>query len=372
MTDGSPLKSTSLKLATAFGIALLLAILWPLIASGQEPGPEGPLHRGFLSVLPPIIAIGLAIIFRDVVVSLLTAVFFGALVLYDLKPFTAFARTIDRFIVDALNDPDRISILFFSGLLGAMVGVLSRSGGAAGVVERLKGYATTRKRGQVATWLMGLTVFFDDYANTLIVGPTMRPITDRLRISREKLAYIVDSTAAPVVSLIPISTWIGFEIGLVHDAFQSIGLARDAFTSIVQSIPFRFYQWFALAFGLAVAFSQKDFGAMLRAERRVVETGLVVAEGETPLADFGGEGLTPIEDRPHRAINAVLPILTVISVTLLGLYVTGSSSVERGDLSLVICTRDLLSAANSYQALPLGESGGAANGSLGSRSASEF
>jgi Na+/H+ antiporter NhaC len=286
---------------------------------------------GWLSVVPPLLAIALALLFRDVLVALFTGVFVGALTLHGWNPFTAFGRTIDTFIADALADPNHAKILIFSALLGGMVGVMSKSGGTQGIVERLKPLATTPRRGQVATWCMGVLVFFDDYANSLIVGSTMQPITDRLKISREKLAYIVDSTAAPIASIMPISTWVGFEVGLLLEAFDQIGLPYDAYTTFVFAIPYNFYPILALVMGLTIAISRRDLGPMLKAERRAFQKGQVVGEDHKPLADYASQELEAPPGRPRRAINALLPILTVIGVTLLGLYVTGTAGLARGD-----------------------------------------
>jgi Na+/H+ antiporter NhaC len=307
---------------------------------------------GWLSVLPPIIAIGLALIFKDVLLSLFAGLFAGALFLFGWNPITAFARTIDSFVVPALADADRASIIVFSTLLGGMVGIISKSGGTQGIVDRIKSWATTARRGQIATWLLGVLIFFDDYANTLIVGSTMRPITDRLRISREKLAYIVDSTAAPIASIVPISTWIGFEIGLIAAAFTQLDLPYNAYGAFVGSILFRFYPLLALVFGFTVAFTCRDFGPMLRAEKRASESGKVVGDGDVPLSDFDEGALTPPAEAPRRAINAFLPISTVIAVTVIGLFVTGSGAVDRGDFSATsVWLREVFSNSDSYRAL---------------------
>ena len=141
----------------------------------------------------------------------------------DGNPFTAFLRLGDRYLVDALADRSHASILIFSSILGGMVGVLSRSGATEGVVHWLAGRVRGRRGGMTATAVMGTVIFFDDYANTLLVGSTMRPLTDRLKISREKLAYLVDSTAAPVATVAVISTWVGFEVGLIQDAMARLG-----------------------------------------------------------------------------------------------------------------------------------------------------
>ena len=162
------------------------------------------------SLMPPIIAIVLALLFREVITALFAGVWFAALAVAGFNPITATWRLIDTFVVPALADSAHMSIAVFSLLLGGMVGIIARNGGTMGIVEAVTPFANTSRRGKLATWAAGMAIFFDDYANTLIVGNTMRPITDRLKISREKLAYIVDSTAAPVAALVPISTWVGY------------------------------------------------------------------------------------------------------------------------------------------------------------------
>lgn len=307
---------------------------------------------GWLSLLPPLLAIALALITREVLVSLFLGVVSGALIYTGFVPTTAIARTIDRYLVQAMADGDHASIVIFTTLLGGMVALITKSGGTAGVIERLKPYATSARRGQLATWAMGLTVFFDDYANTLIVGPTMRPITDRLKISREKLAYIVDSTAAPVVCLIPISTWVGFEIGLVGDAFRGLGLQLDAYTSFLRSIPYRFYPIFAIFTVAMVAWTGRDFGPMRRAEQRARTEGKVLDDNATPMADYTGEDMLPKDGTPSRAINAVLPILTVVVVTVIGLYRSGAADQERAaGTGTFAWLQQVLENANSYHAL---------------------
>ncbi len=320
---------------------------------------------GWLSIVPPLLAIGLALIFRDVLVSLSLGIFAGALILTGGHPISAFARTIDTFIAPTLAEPDHAKILIFSTLLGGMVGVISKSGGTRGVVERLTSFASTARRGQLATWIMGVAVFFDDYANTLIVGSTMRPITDRLRVSREKLAYIVDSTAAPVASVFPISTWIGFEIGLIGTSFSDLGLHFNPYTTFIATIPFRFYPLFALVLGFAIASTGRDFGPMLRAERRARRTGALLADGDQALADYSRDALEPPDDVPHRAINAVVPILTVVVATLAGLWVSGSAVVDRAaEPSTLDYVRDVFAESDSYNTLLWASLAGAVTGIL--------
>jgi Na+/H+ antiporter NhaC len=239
-------------------------------------------------------------------------------------------RAIDHYVIQALADPDHVSIVVFSLLLGGMVGIVSRSGGMVGLVEALTPYATNSRRGQLVTWILGILVFFDDYANTLLVGNTMRPVTDRLKISREKLAYIVDSTAAPISSIALVSTWIGYEVSLIGDSLKAIGEDPSrAYSIFIQSLPYRFYPILALLFGLMVACSLRDLGPMLRAERRAC-SGKKLAEAALPLSDFEGSALKPPEGKPKRWINALLPVLVVLIVTFAGLWFTGRASFADG------------------------------------------
>ena len=153
-----------------------------------------------------------------------------------------------------------------SGMIGGMVGVVSRNGGMLGIVDRVTHWTSTPKRGQLAASGLGVAIFFDDYANTLIVGNTMRPITDRLRVSREKLAYLVDSTAAPIASLALVTTWIGMQVGLIGEAVAKIdGYDESAYSIFLHSLQYSFYPLLALFFVFAVAWSGRDFGPMLAA-----------------------------------------------------------------------------------------------------------
>ncbi|UCF78052.1 MAG: Na+/H+ antiporter NhaC family protein [Candidatus Eiseniibacteriota bacterium] len=283
---------------------------------------------GILTILPPLLAIILAIVTRQVIVSLFLGIWLGATFIYGYNPLSALLRTVDRYAVEAASDPGHVSIMMFSLLLGGMVGVISKSGGTRGIVEAARPLATSPRRGQLATWVMGIAIFFDDYANTLIVGNTMRPITDRLKISREKLAYVVDSTAAPVVSLAVISTWIGYEVGLIADSFTALGITESPYLAFVRSIPFRFYPIFALVLGFAVAMSGRDFGPMLKAEIRARTLGKTSSDKAVPLADFDSPTLSPDEGAKTRWYNAAVPILTVVVATLVGLYVSGMSALE--------------------------------------------
>jgi Na+/H+ antiporter NhaC len=180
------------------------------------------------------------------------------------------------------------------------------------------------KSAQVMTWLLGLLIFFDDYTNTLVVGNTMRPITDRMRVSREKLSYIVDSTAAPVTTVALISTWVGYQVSLIREGLQEIGSdGGSAYAIFIQSIPYATYSWLAIAFVLMVAIMDRDFGPMLKAERRARHAGQVMREGASPLMDEVAEQLTEGGAPDARAHRAVVPVLVLLLASMVGLYWDG-------------------------------------------------
>lgn len=295
---------------------------------------------GFASLLPPLIAITLALILRQVLPSLLIGVLLGATIYNGWNPLTGLMRMLDGYFLEALADRSHAAIIMFSMTLGGMVGVITRSGGSAGIVEKISHYAKNPRSGAIATWFMGILIFFDDYANTLIVGNTMRPYTDKLKISREKLSYIVDSTSAPIASIAIISTWIGFEMGLISDAFQQLGIEKNIYITFLQSIPYRFYCILALIMVPMIAIMKRDFGPMHKAEMRARTTGKVLADNANPLMDDIQSNHLQITSSYW---NALAPILLVIFVTAIGLYWNGYQSVGKAPLYKIISEADSFS-----------------------------
>ncbi|MTI66182.1 MAG: Na+/H+ antiporter NhaC family protein, partial [Firmicutes bacterium] len=287
-------------------------------------------HYGIWSLLPPLVAIVLAFKTKQVLPSLFAAVFVGATIIYK-NPITGFAKTIEQYIAGSVASPWNAGIIVFDIALGGMIGVVAKSGGAKAIAEWLGRKAKNAKSAMVSTWAMGLLIFFDDYSNTLLVGTTMRPLTDKLRISREKLAFLTDATAAPVASMAFISTWIAYEMGLLRDAFSSIGVEINIYSAFIQSIPFRFYSIIMLGFVFMIAFTGRDFGPMLKAERRARKTGKLVEDGSTPLASKELTDMEIKEDIPLRIYNALIPVLTVVVMVIIGLYVNGRMAVLNGD-----------------------------------------
>jgi len=333
------------------------------VVIGDEAVELDPtLTSGWFSVLPPLLAIVLALLFREVVTALFAGVWLGALIVGGFNPLAGTGRFIDQFVVPAVADGDHASIMVFTLLLGGMVGLISRNGGTRGIVDAVAPYASTARRGKLATWAAGMAIFFDDYANTLIVGNTMRPITDGLRISREKLAYIVDSTAAPVAALIPVSTWVGYEISLIGDGFaiardQNPALAAsldvNSFNVFIDSIPYLFYPLLAILLVFLTSATGRDFGPMRAAEERASSGTGLFREGANLAVNTEAEDMNPKEGAPRHWWNAGLPVLTVVLVVLTGLYTSGSAVTGPG-----ASLRDIFGEASSYNALLWGSLGG--------------
>ena len=309
---------------------------------------------GWLSILPPLLAIGMALLYRRVVPALFFGVWIGAVLAIGFTPWAAFKGLLDTlqvYVLGALADGSHAAIILFSLMIGGMVGIISKNGGTLGIVERLTGWASDSGRGQIVTGMLGISIFFDDYANSLIVGNTMRPVTDRLRISREKLAYIVDSTAAPISTLAFVTTWIGYQVGLLGTAIESIdGFSQGAYSVFLSSLPYNFYPFLALFFVFLIAYTQYDFGPMYAAEKRARDTGEVLGEeAKVDEAAAEGEALQPPAGTPLRAFNAIIPIVVLVGGVLAGLYATGIQVVG-AEAPL----KDIIGEADSYTALMWG------------------
>ena len=300
---------------------------------------------GWVSVLPAFLAIAVALLLRNVIPALLLGLWLGATALQSFTLKGAGLGLLDSFqvfVAGSVANSDRASIILFTMMIGGMVGIITRNGGMASVVKSIVSRAKTAVGGQVAVWLMGLMIFFDDYSNTLVVGNTARSLTDHLNISREKLAYIVDSTAAPVACLALITTWIGYQIGLIDQALASVdGLAgMQAYSVFLNSIPYSFYPILAIIFVLLIASTGLDFGPMYKAEVRA-RNGQVKPESDDPLPALEGEELTPKGNIPLRTVNAFVPILTLIVVLAISMYMLGEGPT----------LTDILNTTDPYKAM---------------------
>ena len=276
----------------------------------------------WFSLAPPLFSIVLALVFRNVIVALFAGVWLGAWGISGLSwagLWNGLLAVADVHVRGALADEDHAAILIFSFLIAGMVGIIRRNGGLDSAVRRVVRRVHSRRGGQVATVSLGLAVFFDDYASLLVAGNAMKPVTRRLRISPAKLAYLIDSTAAPIACLAFATTWIGFEVGLIGDATRGLaGLDTGPYGVFLRTLPYSFYPIIALGLVVAIAASGRDFGPMYVAETR--------ARAHAAIANH-----TEPERRPGAtdagAWHAVIPILVLVGALLTGLFVTGRAAV---------------------------------------------
>ena len=312
---------------------------------------------GWMALIPPIVAIMLAMITREMLISLFIGIWSGAILIYNYNPFVAFFHSFDTHVVNAIADSEHASIIIFTLLFGGMIGLISKNGGMYGIVQSAIKYAGTRRKGQIITSLMGCLIFFDDYSNSLLIGNTMRPFTDKVKLSREKLAYIVDCTAAPVANLAPISTWSVFEMSLLTMPFAAAGITASPYIVFLKSIPYSFYGIFSLWILLWLAFFRRDFGAMLKAEKRAFHEGKVIRDGAKPLMDDSGFADEFGNVKSHWS-NALLPILAVLLTTFTGLYLSGLKNLDGAAPTL----QNIIGNSDSYASLMWGAAMGCMTG----------
>jgi len=332
------------------GLVLLCALfVWSLAGPSRlvAEAAAGDMlfgHSHWTSVLPPILAIAMALVFRQVIISLFAGIWLGVFFLMELGPgalLSSFLGVLTDFIVPAAADPDHMSIMVFTMLIGGMVGVITENGGTRGVVQVLTRFVKTRIQGQLASFGLGVAVFFDDYTPIMVVGNATRPLMDRLRISRAKLAYFVDTTATPVAVVAPVSTWIGAMVAFIADSTSGLdGFHVLPYRVFLSSLPYNFYSFFAVFFALVIAWSGRDFGPMLRSRTRLYR-----ARDDASLDTYGvwredaghEEGLA----KASHWVNAALPILVLVFGAVAGLLVTGE-----GDT-----IQDVVASGDSYAAL---------------------
>ncbi|MCA8998604.1 MAG: hypothetical protein KDA80_16510 [Planctomycetaceae bacterium] len=288
-------------------------------SGGETTRQEVHSRPGWVSLIPPLLAIVFAVWWQEVTGALFLAICAGML-LISSNPVYGLLGTIDPLLLSMLTNRSHAEIIFFTMFLGAMVGIMSGSGGTHALVTGLTKHVTTRRHGQFATWIMGMLIFFDDYANTLLIGGSMRPVLDRLKVSREKLAFLIDSTAAPVAGLALVSTWVGVEFGYMQSAYESVGLpVDDIYQTFVATIPYRFYPILILAFVGVVAATSRDFGPMLRAEETAWDSP--PHSTDSPLAKTEEDEVSPIR-------HAILPLAVLCAALGVGLYLDSENSTR--------------------------------------------
>ena len=313
-------------LAWTLSCALLLAL--------PSPGPHAV--GQWYSVLPPVLAILLAMFFQHLFVSLGAAVLLGAFLAYGPLPWVALPRGVDTFIWANLSSGFNLSILAFTLTLVGMVQIMSRSGAALALVGALFGAAESGRTTRLGIALAGVFFFFDDYANSMVLGTTLRPVADRWRISREKLAYLVDSTSAPVAGLALISTWIAYEVGLLGDIAADLKLELDGYAFFLLVLPLRFYCLTTLLFVVCNAALSRDFGPMYRAEARAIQDGKVLRDGARLLTIGALEDVRSAAGRMPPWSHAVLPVVALVLTAVGGMLWFGAGAIGAAGRSFSI------------------------------------
>jgi Na+/H+ antiporter NhaC len=355
-------------LASLFTVFLFITLGYasPEVATAAQESASNGIEGSWWSILPPLVAIGIALIFRQVLFALFLGIWAGAFLAGDFTfggAFTSFFTALSGYIVPAAADGSHMSIIIFTLLIGGMVGIITDNGGTRGVIKAITRFVRTKVHGQLMTSLMGFVVFFDDYANTMVVGNTMRPLTDKLRISRAKLAYLVDATAAPVATIALVSTWIGAMVGFIADAEAKMpNFNESAYAVFINSLPYNFYAFFTILFVLLIAWSGRDFATMLKARVKLYKAK------HNPELDTYNLWKDKIKDdeetqKVSHWSNAAIPIFFLIFGTIAGLVITGSplpSGIEAGtaqaqqylnETGIGVKIQNIIQSADSYKGL---------------------
>ncbi|WP_081772689.1 Na+/H+ antiporter NhaC family protein [Prevotella sp. MA2016] len=299
---GSPKRLTFLA-----QIAVVIFLVWLGYAVGIN---HMPVKNTIWALTPPIIAISLALMTKEVYSSLFLGVLTGALLNADFHPVGGLNQLFPNGIMAVLSDKWNVGILVFLVVLGAMVQLMNRAGGStafgAWAANRIKG----RAGAQLSTMLLGCLIFIDDYFNCLTVGSVMRPVTDKHKISRAKLAYLIDSTAAPICIIAPISSWAAAVSGFVK--------GENGMSIFVQSIPFNFYALLTLLMMVFIIFMKIDFGPMLKHEQNALHGDLMTA-GTSKLSDGGNQNTA----KAGRVSDLIVPVVFLIIGCVIGMIYTG-------------------------------------------------
>lgn len=281
----------------------------------------------FLSIIPPIVAVVLAMLTKRVLISLFISIWVGGLIAAGGNPFAAVGLTF-TWMKDVMIDPWNARFLVMTALLGTGAAFMFKTGGSDGLIRVLEKKLTTKKRVQFLPFFLGIIIFFNDYVNSVIVGNASKDITAKHKVSREKLSYILDATAAPMATIGPVSDWIGFQVSLIAAAIATASITGiEPYFVFLQSIPWNFYAILCLL-AVPMIIAGKDFGPMAKAEHRAQRTGKLIPEGATPLSsveqDLG---------EPHKTKasiwNFILPLVTLISVSVWALWYTGGGAAGK-------------------------------------------
>ena len=291
-------------------LAILIVVLCPIIVYGAEAeAPKPALYATFWSLIPPLIAIVLALISKEVYSSLAIGLIFGGLLASGFKFEGTMKAIFENGFVSVLSSAYNVGILIFLVILGMVVALMNKTGGSDAFGKWASKRIKTRVGAQLTSILLGCLIFIDDYFNCLTVGSVMRPVTDKHQVSRAKLAYLIDATAAPVCIISPISSWAAAVTGFVD--------GEDGFTLFVKAIPFNYYALLTIVMMIVITVWKFDFGPM-RLHEDNAKKGDLFTTGEEKFED-----LDRCEHKNGKLIDMLFPIVALIICCVIGMLYTG-------------------------------------------------
>lgn len=311
---------------------------------------------GVLSLVPPVLAIALALITKNIIVSLFVTVFVSATIIGGFNPLVGFTTMIHDYIFGALVDEVNVQGLIMMTIIGGFVALLTKSGGAYAFTNKVTKWVNSRKKCETGIWVGGLAVWFTDSGNSLIVGPIFEALAEKLRVSREKFAYILDCTTTPICALIPIIGWGVYTQGLIDTELANAAITdTTGFEIFTQCIPFNFYAILTLFMAGVMSVTSWDYGPMLKAQNRAMKTGQTIREGGEPMRGDNKAGMNFDPDKA-KGSTMLIPLIVLLVVifaylTKLGLWhtkVAGSdirTAIASGFLSglivlIILCVKD--------------------------------
>lgn len=298
-------------------MALLIAACPMLVfAEGKEYTPD--MYATFWSLVPPVVAIVLALITKEVYSSLFIGIVIGGLFYSGFSFEGTFNHVLNDGIISVLSDSYNVGILVFLVILGVMVSLMNRTGGSAAFGRWAQDHIKTRTGAQFATVLLGVLIFIDDYFNCLTVGSVMRPITDKHNISRAKLSYLIDATAAPVCIIAPISSWAAAVTGFVP--------GEDGFSLFMRAIPYNFYAILTITMMVVITAGKIDYGPMRKHEDNAILNNDIFTTEDRPYA----EAVENLTEGKGKVIDLVFPIITLIILCAAGMLYSGGFIRENG------------------------------------------
>ena len=282
----------------------------------------------WIVLLPPIVAIALALWTREVYLSLFIGLWLGTTILAGWNPIAGLRELGDQ-LVAVFADAGNTRIVFFCLLVGSLIALVQASGGVNGFVNwaQRRGWGSTKRSAELLAWVIGMLIFIESSITSLTVGAVSRSFFDRLKLPREKLAYYCDATSAPVCMMLPLNGWGAYILGLL--AAQGVA-DSDAVSLLVSGLAFNFFSIFAILFALFLALTGKGFGPMVTAEKRALERGELIRPGSTPMISEDVSEIKPVSTSQSQMIDLILPIATMVGMIFVGLFITGEGDMMKG------------------------------------------